>query len=172
MLPNIGTIKYLTVLNSIKDFDRIICLWNVIMSFSMNKHGNYDPSLCVFKSILGAKPSDNIINFSNIDSGPTPDQPEVSPEHKTLLSETIEKLKSEVEEQKKKVEEERKKREEAEKKAEELYLKKENLRKKLQKRDARIKRILSQGLSKNEKKKVVREILQDSKFTEVKYQKN
>ena len=89
-----------------------------------------------------------------------------------MLSETIEKLKSEVEEQKKKVEEERKKREEAEKKAEELFLKKENLRKKLQKRDARIKRILSRELSKNEKKKVVREILQESKFTEVKYQKN
>ena len=90
------------------------------MSFSINKYANYDPSLCVFELILGAKPSDNIINFSNIDSGPTPDQPEISPEHKTLLSETIEKLKSEVEEQKKKVEEERKKREEAEKKAEEI----------------------------------------------------
>ena len=141
------------------------------MSCIMNKYVVTHLYVC-FKLILGAKPSDNIINFSNIDSGPTPDQPEVSPEHKTLLSETIEKLKSEVEEQKKKVEEERKKREEAEKKAEELYLKKENLRKKLQKRDARIKRILSRELSKNEKKKVVREILQDSKFTEVKYQKH
>ena len=91
-------------------------------------------------------------------------------EHKELLTETIERLQRELQEEKKAREEEKKKREETEKKNEELKQKKEVLRKKLIKRNTRIKKLENKGISKVEKKKIVREILEETtQFTKAKW---
>ena len=120
---------------------------------------------------LGSIPS-----FINVDEnipGPAPktvpEPPKKISEHKELLTETIERLQRELEEEKKAREEEKKKREETEKKNEELKQKKEVLRKKLSKRTARIKKLENKGISKVEKKKIVREILEETtQFTKAK----
>ena len=116
--------------------------------------------------ILGAKPSHEIINDQNPEFGPRippPPPPTLPSEERPtneILAETIQRLRRNLEE-------ETRKNKDFEEKNEKLRKEKETLRITVHQQEKRIERLTNKEVSIPEKKKIVREMLSETKFTPV-----